>query len=62
MTESQELRAKAAEWRARARSIDDRRLQYELVRLASLFEEAARRIDTHDEASLSPVYTGVGER
>lgn len=61
MTESQELRAKAAEWRARAQSIEDRRLQYELVRLASLFEETARRIDTHNEAGVSPMFTGVGE-
>jgi predicted RNase H-like nuclease (RuvC/YqgF family) len=59
--ESQELRAKVAEWRSRAESIDDRRLQSELVRLASLFEEAAKRIDTHNEAALSRVYASIGE-
>lgn len=61
MTESQELRAQAAEWRSRAQSIDDRRLQSELVSLASLFEEAAIRIDTHKKAALSSVRAGVGE-
>ncbi len=61
VTESQELRAKAAEWRFRAQAIDDRGLQHELVRLASLFEEAAERIDTHKGAALSRAYAGVGE-
>jgi len=61
VTESQELCAKAAELRSRAQSIDDRGLQYELVRLASLFEEAANRIDTHKDAALSRTYASVGE-
>lgn len=61
MTESEELRAKAAEWRSRAQSLDDQRLQSELVRLAALFEEAARRIDAHNKAALSDAYAGVGE-
>jgi hypothetical protein len=47
--------------RSRAQSIDDRGLPYELVRLASLFEEAANRIDTHKEAALSRTYASVGK-
>jgi hypothetical protein len=61
VTESQELRAKAAEWRSRAQLIDDRGLQHELAGRASLFEEAAKRIDTHKEVALSRVYASVGE-
>jgi hypothetical protein len=61
VTESQELRAKATERRSCAQSIDDRRLQSELVNLASLFEEAAVRIDNRKKAALTSVHAGVGE-
>ena len=61
VTESQELRAKAADWRSCAQSIDDQRIESELARLASLFEEAAKRIDTRKRAALLRVDARAGE-